>query len=408
MSQFDTTSNKRRFDGLTLVSASAVSDFNPSADAVDSLGSAALRWLNGFFSGTVTTNNILSNTGQNLNIQRAGAASNHGIFLQSGITYMGLDPVVSDNYYRVFSDGNHGAAMNLGNPGKWIAYSNSGTMLYSAKTTASNFIYTDEVNSKALLTLVVNTGISTPQAAITNTSSQIVFGTTNTTTFSVSAPTSSRTITFQDPGAAAIAIYDVLAQTISGVKTFSNGLLTNLINTNGNNDMTIQRNGTTLITLQSGVIAFSTSADVTQKRYYREDHTNIGQSVTNNTATTVVFNTVDVNNNGPTYSATEYTPTKAGWWLITYQVSFAANATGSRVAWINKNEDTTNRYAPHEVPNGGAGDLVMLSGSWKMQFNGTTDLFSIVVLQNSGGTLTIGATDPSNATNRVSMTFLHE
>lgn len=59
---------------------------------------------------------------------------------------------------------------------------------------------------------------------ITATTNQLILGTTNTTTLNAVAPAASRIINFQDPGATANVIYDVSSQTLSGAKTFSSSV----------------------------------------------------------------------------------------------------------------------------------------------------------------------------------------
>lgn len=84
-------------------------------------------------------------------------------------------------------------------------------------TTSTNLVFS---TSPTLTTPNIGaaTGTSLGLSATTN---QLVLGTTTTTTLSALTPTLSRVVTFPDPGAAANVVYDVLAQTISGAKTFS-------------------------------------------------------------------------------------------------------------------------------------------------------------------------------------------
>lgn len=70
---------------------------------------------------------------------------------------------------------------------------------------------------------------------LSNTSNQIVAGTTNTTTLSFVAPASSRTVSIQDPGANADVVTTAGNQTIGGTKTFSTAISGNLTgNVTGN------------------------------------------------------------------------------------------------------------------------------------------------------------------------------
>lgn len=67
--------------------------------------------------------------------------------------------------------------------------------------------------------------ITAPAATLTNTTNQLVLGVTNTTTISATAPTTSRTVTIPDPGAAASFVLTESAQTINGAKTFASSAL---------------------------------------------------------------------------------------------------------------------------------------------------------------------------------------
>lgn len=65
-----------------------------------------------------------------------------------------------------------------------------------------------------------------PSASLTNTTNQLVFGTTNTSTISATAPSTSRTLTIPDPGANASFVMTEGSQTINGAKTLGNILTT--------------------------------------------------------------------------------------------------------------------------------------------------------------------------------------
>ncbi len=102
--------------------------------------------------------------------------------------------------------------INFYNGSTWIALPSA-----TSETGTGAYVY---ATSPSLVTPNIGaaTGASLSLSALTN---QLVLGTTNTITFSATAPSTSRVITFPDPGAAANVIYDVSAQTISGAKTFS-------------------------------------------------------------------------------------------------------------------------------------------------------------------------------------------
>ena len=63
--------------------------------------------------------------------------------------------------------------------------------------------------------------ISATSETLTNTSNQLVLGTTNTTTLSATAPAASRTYTIPDSGANSSFVLTDGTQTINGSKTFS-------------------------------------------------------------------------------------------------------------------------------------------------------------------------------------------
>jgi len=77
-----------------------------------------------------------------------------------------------------------------------------------------------------LLTLFSAYVVDATQLTATDTANQVVLGTTNTLTFSSSAPSTSRTINFPDPGTTgADVLYTKSTQTISGDKTFTGDFL---------------------------------------------------------------------------------------------------------------------------------------------------------------------------------------
>ncbi len=84
----------------------------------------------------------------------------------------------------------------------------------------SNFIMSDlaqTINGVKTFT----SALTGPSATLTNTTNQLVLGTTNTTTISSVAPASSRTYTIPDAGTNANFVMSELAQTINGAKTLS-------------------------------------------------------------------------------------------------------------------------------------------------------------------------------------------
>jgi hypothetical protein len=107
----------------------------------------------------------------------------------------------------------------LQNPGtNNFTISNTGVL---STTAGTNIVQTGSAANPILSTSTTPTFAS---GTFSDTSNQLTFGTTNTITMNVVAPTTSRTITWPDPGAAASVLYNVLAQTITGLKTLGSDI----------------------------------------------------------------------------------------------------------------------------------------------------------------------------------------
>lgn len=89
-----------------------------------------------------------------------------------------------------------------------------------------------------------------PSANLTNTTNQLVLGTTNTYTINATAPAASRVITLADPGAAASFVMTEGTQTINGAKTFSS-IITGTAGITTNTSLTLSQSasGTALTSL---------------------------------------------------------------------------------------------------------------------------------------------------------------
>lgn len=79
--------------------------------------------------------------------------------------------------------------------------------------------------------------------------------------------------------------------------------------------------------------------------------------------------------------------TNAGRYAFSYTMAFAGNATGKRMAWLSKNgviAGTASRYAQHDLPNNGAGEPWLVSGTAEIDLasGGYVELYC---RQNSGG-----------------------
>lgn len=78
------------------------------------------------------------------------------------------------------------------------------------------------------------TAITSPLANLTNTTNQLVLGTTNTVTITSPAPAASRVLTIPDPGGAASFVMTEGTQTINGSKTFGSAVdITTITHTGG-------------------------------------------------------------------------------------------------------------------------------------------------------------------------------
>ena len=114
------------------------------------------------------------------------------------------------------------------------------------------------------------------------------------------------------------------------------------------------------------------------------------QSVANVTNTKLVCNTETFDTAGAFDSTTDYrfTPQTAGY----YQVNIAGYGFPSVVGVVGmKLFKNGNEYAKVEVPNSNTGPQP--SGSSLVYLNGSTDYIEIYAFQNSGGNLTMGASE---------------
>jgi hypothetical protein len=116
-------------------------------------------------------------------------------------------------------------------------------------------------------------------------------------------------------------------------------------------------------------------------------NTPASQSLASTTSTAIIWSTPVLDN----YTAwgagnpTRVTPKVAGWYEINGSVSFAANATGYRVAQISKNGSTN--QAQTSTTNAGAVANTVVQVTGLVQFNGSTDYIELVANQASGGAL---------------------
>lgn len=120
------------------------------------------------------------------------------------------------------------------------------------------------------------------------------------------------------------------------------------------------------------------------------------QSIANGTITTVLFDTEtkDTDAYHSTVSNTgRITIPKTGVYLVEYMVTFAANTTGQRYAWIALNGSTSNRFDGYMLISASSSDSTAVGGTAIMSL-AATDYVETMVFQNSGGALNVsgGAT----------------
>jgi hypothetical protein len=115
------------------------------------------------------------------------------------------------------------------------------------------------------------------------------------------------------------------------------------------------------------------------------------QSISNNTVTAVSFNSEQDDNDG-IYSAgspTRLTAARAGKYSVTGAIEWAANATGTRFLALRVNGTTYIAMARQMTVTGGATTEMHIARDWDFA---ASDYVEMIVFQDSGGALNIGAT----------------
>lgn len=124
------------------------------------------------------------------------------------------------------------------------------------------------------------------------------------------------------------------------------------------------------------------------------------QTITTATQTAVIFDAPTIDTLGA-YSAgtpTRFTPTVAGTYVFDGQISYAGNATGSRLGSWYKN-GAQNNYIRHV---GSAVEMGASMPGTPIVMNGTTDYVELYTYQDSGGNL---ATVASTGAPRMTVTY---
>ena len=111
------------------------------------------------------------------------------------------------------------------------------------------------------------------------------------------------------------------------------------------------------------------------------------QSISNTTGTTITLNTYETNDSGMSVTADRITITQAGQYIVSAQVQWASNGTGSREAFIRINGGTI-FLDTYVVPN--SSDLTSVAMNTIKTF-AVNDYIEIRWFQNSGGSLNVNA-----------------
>jgi hypothetical protein len=157
-----------------------------------------------------------------------------------------------------------------------------------------------------------------------------------------------------------------------------------VLNGNTSGSVTISSpavSGTTTLTLPttSGTVLTSASSQVTGPAF--SAYINVGQTISNNTATKLQFGaeTFDTNSNFDPTTNYRFTPTVAGYYQINGQVSLTSGATGYQVFSIYKNGSSIfNNYTVSNT----AGPSNVINSI--IYCNGSTDYIELYLSQNTG------------------------
>src|SRR5690349_11822011 len=141
---------------------------------------------------------------------------------------------------------------------------------------------------------------------------------------------------------------------------------------------------------------------------YEKDYVRYSRSTTftcgSNVNEKVAFTTADVVDTSfvTVASSTDFTLVRGGRVCIDYNAPFAANTTGSRLAWIGPSSSTTTRYRVQSGnPNNGSACIIGVSIT--RRFAAGT-VISAYAYQDSGGTLTLF---PTTTTSPLDINFTY-
>jgi len=156
------------------------------------------------------------------------------------------------------------------------------------------------------------------------------------------------------------------------INTTTTGVLGTTIFGDASGVLTVQQNGVTL-GIFGNQPAFSAYATATQ-------------SISNSTATKVVYDTEDFDTNS-NFASNRFTPTVAGYYQINAGLFCAGSATGGNILSLFK---TGSEYVQLTRTLLSNAFNVFSTGSCLVYCNGSTDYLEIFTTQNSGSTLNMG------------------
>jgi len=168
------------------------------------------------------------------------------------------------------------------------------------------------------------------------------------------------------------------ASTSSGVILTSDTSGELAIQSNGATKMTVGASG---VSLPSGTVAINGPAF--------SAYANTTQSITGSTWTKVNFDNerFDSNNN---FASSRFTPTVAGYYLLSANVYFNSNPTGQTILNLSINGASSSGYGLNRFVSTGVGQL---SGSMVVYMNGSTDYVEIYFYSQGANTLNSGTSD---------------
>jgi hypothetical protein len=116
-----------------------------------------------------------------------------------------------------------------------------------------------------------------------------------------------------------------------------------------------------------------------------EGRQTVAQSIPNSSGTAVLLDTEDIDSDGGHSTVTNtsrYTAQTAGWYRYGGACSLAANATGTRIVWVNKNAATVAGTAATGVASASIAPAIAMRS--RLVQLALTDFLEMIMFQNSG------------------------